>query len=124
MRSTDIHAAVVASAHPGLVQWLAGGERGISSDAMVEQLTGMATSDWRRVQDWPVDPSDFRRCQKLMDQVPTLRPLLPRMADRSPGWAALLMVWDEVATLVAEELPSGRAPKAYALMRRTLAGLP
>ena len=57
------------------------------------------------------------RCLGLLEAVPELRPHLPAMADESPVWAALVARWDELERLFAEEAPTGRCPKLYALMK-------
>lgn len=65
----------------------------------------------------PRDPSDFRRCMGLLEAVPDMRKHLSAMAKVSAVWAALVARWDELERLYAEESPSGRCPKMYALMR-------
>lgn len=102
-------------AHPTLsieaTNWLASGERGISSNTIFTHLTGVdALRDWGM--DHPHDPADFRRCRLLVAQVPELRPLLPRMADVSPVWAALVNRWDEICACM-DTAPAD----AYDLMR-------
>lgn len=114
------------AASPGLspeaAAWLASGERGISSNTMFEYLTGVkATRGWGRSH--PRDPGDFRRCRLLLECVPDLVPLLPRMAEVSPVWAALVARWDELCSTMDAECPywrtgrGGSAPKTYEMMR-------
>ena len=108
----------------GLVEWLAGGSRGISSNTIVQHLTGRpALADWRP--DIPHDPSDLDRCLQLLAQVPMLRPLMPRMATCTPMWAALMERWDEIEACHLEEVGLGwakakSAPKTYDLMRSVI----
>lgn len=57
-------------AHTGLIQWIASGERGASSNTIVQHLTGLQTD----VDGWlthPADPDDLDRCLKLLEAVPT-----------------------------------------------------
>ena len=114
------------AANPGLspdaAAWLADGERGISSNTMFEYLTGVkATRGWGRSH--PRDPGDFRRCRLLLERVPDLVPLLPRMAEVSPVWAALVAGWDSLCATMDAECPywrtgrGGSAPKTYEMMR-------
>jgi hypothetical protein len=111
---------------PELVQWLANGERGVSSNTMVTHLCGIdATGDWGA--DHPHDPDDLSRCRKLLEQVPELAPMLPRMATCLPGWGALVWRWQELCDLMDEEAPEwrtgkGSAPKTFALMRSLIKG--
>lgn len=110
--------------HPGLTEWLIYGERGASSDAIVKALTSLhAAGPWDRSH--PYDPSDFRRCETLLRSVPSLRALMPRMADVSPVWAQLVERWDDIVALGESEVPGifdgfdhGQpAPMMYALIR-------
>lgn len=101
------------------VEWLATGERGMSSEAMFYQFTGVGEPSSRA----PSDSADFRRCRLLLEQVPEFLPQLPKMADVSPIWSSLVARWDELATLMDSEMPnwrdgSGRASKTYALMKQ------
>ena len=108
--------------------WLAHGERGISSEAIVTHLTGINVGSSRWSQDHPHDPSDFRRCQLLLEAVPLARLAFPSMATRSPQWARLVEAWDEIHATSEEEVPGylqgreGAAPRTYRLMRRVIAG--
>lgn len=105
-----------------LLQWLANGDRGLSSNAMVHHLTGIKTEKDFHRKDYPRDPSDLGRCRKLLEQVPELRDDLPRMATCSEQWARIVKHWDELCALMDEEAPrwrdfQGNAPKTYALMQ-------
>ena len=73
-------------------------------------------------------PGDFRRCELLLRAVPTLRPLLPRMAKVGPEWAALVKRWPDIVAAMDAEVPgwterrrSGGAWRAYALINECLA---
>lgn len=104
--------------------WLARGERGISSEAIVEQLTGERIGHgYHRGDDHPYDPSDLRRCMLLLDQHDLAKLVFPgAMVSRSRSWAALDAVWDELIELLREEMKreDGKAPKTYARMREVL----
>lgn len=78
--------------------WLASGERGMSSEAIVARLTGHRVGRYSHG-DHPWDTGDFRRCEQLLEAVPLARMAFPLMADVSPQWAALVPVWDEIAAL-------------------------
>lgn len=110
------------SLSPEATAWLAGGERGVSSNTIFEHLTGVdATRGWGRGS--PRDPGDFRRCRLLLERVPELVPLFPRMVEVSPVWAALVAGWDSLCATMDAECPSwrsgrgGAAPKTYEIMR-------
>ncbi|MDQ0854820.1 hypothetical protein QFZ79_002931 [Arthrobacter sp. V4I6] len=109
---------------PGLTDWLMYGERGVSSEAIVGHLVyGKVRQGFND----PSDPSDFRRCELLLRQVPLLRLEFPRMAEVSHRWAALVENWDKLAALLEEEVPDawgplgyrrgGQAPRTYKLMQ-------
>lgn len=118
------------SANPGLseaaTRWLASGERGMSSEMIFTHLTGTATLSGRRKYH-PYDPADFRRCQLLLEQVPELQLLFPRMAEVSPEWAALVAAWPAIIAAMDREVPgwrdgrtSGMAHEAYAIIKRAI----
>lgn len=109
--------------HYGLSHWQSFGERGSSSNAIVEKLAYGRTP--RGFND-PADAGDFRRCELLLRAVPSLRPELHRMGELSSRWVALAARWDEIVALLEEEVPkawtAGRwarwhAPRTYELLR-------
>lgn len=108
-------------------QWLASGQRGLSSEAIVRHLTGQPVGRFAstRHPDYPHDPDDFRRCQLLLRKVPLAGLVFGQMRTASPVWARLVDAWDEIAALIQEEAPDyldgrGSAPRAYRLMRRVI----
>lgn len=108
--------------------WLAGGERGMSSEAIVAHLTGHPVGRYGS-RDYPHDPDDFRRCQRLLRVVPLAGLWFPTMRSCSPVWARLVDAWDEIHATIEAEVPgyvdshpSGSAPKGYRLMRRVIDG--
>lgn len=112
--------------------WLASGERGLSSEQIVITLTGeswWAGSRYSTGSDHPHDPADLRRCMKLLDAVHLARASLPVMRSVSPQWATLVDHWDELTSLLTEEVPDilgrardngGRAPRTFARMQELL----
>lgn len=109
-----------------LINWLAAGKRGVSSNTMVTHITGITAE--RPPLSHPWDPDDLHRCRLLLEQVPELQPQLPRMATLSPHWAALVAHWQELCDLMDSEAPEwragrARAPKTYARMRELLDGV-
>lgn len=104
-----------------LMEWLACGERGISSETIAREILGFAHS-----RKWgpghPRDPDDLRRCYLLVKGVPPTKAEWQRIAALSDGWAALVPHWDELISLLEEELerPDRRAPKTYARMQEIL----
>lgn len=116
--------------HPHLSQaaarWLANGERGVSSNTIFEKLTGVKTS-LDSYRSHPHDPADFRRCQLLLEQVPELQILFPRMAHVSKEWKALVEAWPTIVAAMDEEAPDWRdgkttkkAPKSYNLIKAAI----
>lgn len=108
---------------PNIIEWLATGHRGISSEAIVSYLTGVPIGTGRpgRGGDGsvPYDPSDFNRCHQLLTRCPELKAELHRMADLGPIWAALVENWDKLTRLYLAEVGqcTGRAPRTYRIMR-------
>lgn len=119
--------------HPGAsgeaVKWLAGGERGISSNYIFTYLTGInAMQGWDTTRDChPHDPADFRRCQLLLEQVPELQRVFHRMARPSNEWDRLVKAWPDIIAAMDEETPGWRdgktrqkATKAYNLIKAAI----
>ncbi|AGY47179.1 hypothetical protein CN1A_70 [Clavibacter phage CN1A] len=92
--------------------WLATGERGISSEAIVTQLSGVPIGRDYGFGTQPHDPSDFRRCELLLRMVPEARPHLERMRLVSPEWNALVEHWDTIVKLAEAENPTAFTRRA------------
>lgn len=103
-----------------LNNWLASGNRGISSEAIASYLTGINFVSGHWFSNHPHDPSDFKRCMDLLEAVPEFRPRLKEMAEVSPIWAELVENWDELEKLYKEEAPTGKAPKLYDRMQEII----
>lgn len=112
-------------------RWLDLGERGESSNALFAVMHNYPEAKGSRDNDgyWPhpVDPSDLRRCVKMLRET-EVEQYVDRAAERisalSPEWAGLMQCWSElVATLDAEmslpRQPDGSlpAPKTYKMMK-------
>lgn len=101
-------------------QWLDGGDTGLSSVTIWHVMTGRPfPSDWS-FPSTPHDPDDLGRCLALLDTFPSWRDRLAEVAETYPRWAPLVANWDELATLFAEESPTGRAPRCYDRMQELL----
>jgi hypothetical protein len=112
--------------------WISHGERGLSSEAIVHRLTGVNLGGryWSGM-DHPADPSDFRRCEMLLRQVPLARLMFPFMRDVSPTWERFVDAWDGLVATAEEECPGifdgpprGAAPRLYAQMQAIRQGRP
>lgn len=108
----------------GLVEWLAGGSRGISSNTIVQHLVGLAACKGYSTSH-PHDPDDLDRCLQLLAAVPLLRVCLPYMSSCSVEWSALVAKWEEIEASHLDEVGLGwkkahSAPKTYALMRSVI----
>lgn len=116
--------------HQNLVAWFLEGEVGESSKAMAAKLSGWADRKGKKAQrftSYPLDAGDFRRCLLMLEAVPELAPLLPKMAEVGPVWAALVSVWPELTVCLETECPGwrqkyGPAPETYALIRAVVDG--
>ena len=93
--------------------WARRGERGMSSNT----IFGVFTSKYVETATIPYDPADFRRCRLLLDLFPEWRTNLQRVVDVYPFWKPLVDRWDMMDELYNEELPSGNAPKLYAVLQ-------
>jgi len=103
-----------------IINWLANGETGMSSEAIAFKMLGVEKGQSFA----PCDPSDFKRCLKLILAVPEIRPRLNEMKEVSEYWSKLIDRWDEVETCFMEEVgewltnsfSDKRATKTYNLM--------
>lgn len=112
------------------ITWHLHGEHGISSEAIYDRLTyGVTNSRWSSSH--PHDPSDFRRCELLLQAVPDFRVRLSEMADVSPAWRALVERWSEIAAVFEAECPgvfthenhgNRMATRTYELMQSIIDG--
>ncbi len=100
-----------------VINWLATGRVGLSSKCMAMWLA----FDQKTEPNHPHDPDDLNRCLKLLEAAPGLRPLIPKMAEVSEGWALLVPHWDAVEKSHLDEVgldwvKGGPAKKTYDLM--------
>lgn len=95
------------------LDWLRGGDTGISSMTILEVMTGIPASS----HSVPWDPGDFGRCRRLLARFPAFRARLPEVAVRFPEWTALVEAWDELDALWEQEAPSGMCPRLYDRMK-------
>lgn len=93
--------AAIAERNAGkapLEAWLAGADRGISSNTIVQALTGrVLLTDFGP--DVPHDAGDFGRCRRLLEAVPEFRPRLAEVAALYPAWGPFVEAWDELTDL-------------------------
>jgi hypothetical protein len=99
------------------VHWLASGERGVSSETIFSTLTGVDTLGGTQPRP-PSDPSEWRRCQLLLEAVPELAPRLHEMAAVSPKWAELVESWPRIMAAMDEEVPGWRGAMARGFANR------
>jgi hypothetical protein len=98
------------------IGWLTNGDTGISSKTIWFVMTGRPMPDtfWPST---PSDPSDFGRCYRLLQVMPSWRARLPEVAAEYPEWKKLVAAWDEIEALYLAELPTGMARKTYDRMK-------
>lgn len=103
------------------IEWLSSGERGISSEAMFTNITGVdALGEW--APHTPSDPSDFMRCRKLLKKCPEINDQRNKMRHVNAQWAVLMDHWEDLCEILDAEAPdfrngNGSAPKTYAAMK-------
>lgn len=101
-----------------VAMWLDNGERGTSSEAILERLSGKPQEH----RDIPRDLSDLNRCLLLLARIPAWRDRMGEMAEVSPDWARLAAAWDELITTYYEEegfwLDGKPAPRSRAILDR------
>lgn len=106
-----------------IVQWIAQGETGISSETIAFTALGVEP----RQKGYPRDPGDLRRCLVLLQQCPVAARALPVLAETSDAWAALVRQWDSLEASLRAEVGDSlsaccwSAPKTYAAMKHAIA---
>lgn len=109
---------------PKVLEWLANGETGLSSETMAFWI-GFGVLKKIGRHHHPHDPADFDRCLRLLDAVPEMRPHLAKMAYVSDAWKKLVERWHDIERQHLKEVGLGwtkalSAPKTYALMKSVL----
>ena len=99
--------------------WINGPDTGISSATIWQIATGYDAPRYADyAPDVPHDPDDFGRCHRLLQAFPWMRAKLQSVANCVPKWGPMVREWDRLTALYEEELPTGEAPKLYALMKQ------
>jgi DNA-directed RNA polymerase subunit RPC12/RpoP len=93
--------------------WFDKGEVGLSSKCIANFMLGRELDEVN----WPHDPDDFRRCDLLLRLIPEWKARMPEMASLGLGWTNLAPKWSEVEAKFYEELPGGKAPETYELIK-------
>jgi hypothetical protein len=87
---------------PKQIEWLACGERGLSSDTAFQVLTGVNLLDGDRPRH-PSDVDDVRRCLDMLDACDLNQAFAPSMRDVSPQWSRLVDRWHAITIAIARE---------------------
>lgn len=74
------------------LEWLAGGDTGISSKTMLEAITGIPTDRF----DIPYDIADIGRCVRMLRQFPDLRPQIEKVMIKHKEWMPFIDCWKEL----------------------------
>lgn len=101
------------------IAWLKSGDTGTSSETIFSVLTGYPV----RHTGTPADPSDFGRCYRLLQVMPSWRARMGEVAAAHPAWRPFVDAWEELTALYEHELAHGpvvkgvrQAPKTYGRM--------
>ena len=108
-----------------VLQWLASGQSGLSSEVMAFTAVDIEQVGKFTLYHYPLDPADLNRCIMLVDTIPEIREHFPKIASLSPRWKAIIDNWDELtATFLLEAgfnwIKSHRAPQTYLRMKQLL----
>lgn len=102
-------------------EWLFAGDTGLSSECIWRHMMGVPEPK-RHADAYPLDPSDFGRCYRLLNQFPEWRARLPEMASHGPVWAALVTSWDSIQSAYESAVNSRAliAEECYDLMQSAI----
>lgn len=107
-----------------IAEWLASGDTGISSKAIMLWLSaGVTDKTWGA--GTPSDPADLARCLRLLERIPEWKDRIGEMAEAGGMWPTFARRWAEMeASFIAEAggaLPAKganwSAPQTYQLMK-------
>lgn len=89
---------------PLCAAWLERGERGSSSETLCHRFFGLPADS---AHNHPHDADDFRRCVLFLEATATSHRIV-EAASISEPWAKLTARWDELCSLLADDLSSGQ----------------
>jgi hypothetical protein len=75
-----------------ILEWMANGKKGASSEVMAFCVVGMTPPHITN----PYDAQDFNRCLNLVHEVLEIREHFPAIAKLSPEWMATISNWDRL----------------------------
>ena len=106
-----------------VITWILSGDTGSSSKAICAHMTGARNSEGYS---YPCDPSDLGRCLRLLEHFPEWKPRMSEMVVYGTGWIGLVKKWDELSSLMADEVgisweKGKRAEKTYDAMQQAIA---
>ena len=101
--------------------WLNGGDTGSSSLAIFHHMTGTMPRAYLYA-DYPLDPSDFGRCYRLLKRFPGWRRRICEMREHGAAWKRLVAQWAEMEALYERDLPTGSSADLYDLMSKLIYG--
>lgn len=89
---------------PEAINWLANGDRGISSNTIFTVITGIDCMGGH-MNYHPRDLADFIRCEKLLIAVPELRKTFNKMIEVSVIWERLVLNWQGIKNRLELDCP-------------------
>jgi len=102
-----------------IINWLANGERGMSSEVMAFAALGKESKNGAFS---PLDPSDLNRCIKLVKDAPEVKDAFLKISGLSDKWKIVIDNWDRLVESFVNEVGydwclKQRAPNTYKLMK-------
>lgn len=107
---------------PRIADWLASGDTGVSSKAIMLWLSAQAKcKTWGA--ETPADPGDLGRCLRLLERIPEWKPRMAEMAEAGGLWPTYAARWEDMAGMMRDEVgidwsKGKQAPRTFALMQR------
>ncbi len=107
-----------------VLEWLANGQTGMSSEAMAFTAVGVERESYPT---WPPsDPADFNRCMLMLERLPFVRDHFGAIASLSPEWRGVIKNWDDIERSFLAEVGRNwsrgkRAQRTYSVIKSALA---
>ena len=81
-------------------EWIIGGDTGVSSKTIWAVMMGVVPDNPAPFTfSVPLDPSDFGRCFRLLEQIPEWRDRLNEVAETFPEWGPMVREWAKMTHL-------------------------
>lgn len=92
-----------------VLNWRLGDDTGTSSLLIWHTLTGIENNSRYTSSDTPCDVSDFGRCYRLLEIMPSWKDSLYLVSNKYPHWEPMVRNWSELSDLYSKGADESKA---------------